>query len=250
MKRIINKSCDKGDKERELVSQLLSALYPDVMSSNMIGKGFERLFEIIDEIELDCPNAKNIVAIYLARAVKDEVLPPSFLSDAVVCNLGGDIVESAKLMLSREHCGARLEHSWGPGDGRPVEEMKVVVDQLLEEYLISADLEEAVHCVEELQAPHFHHEVVKRAVRHVIDKSTDQRELIIGLLVRLSEDGLLSIDQVEKGFDKLYSMLPDMSLDTPNAETVLRGLTRRAIETGVLYIDYKPTPTPSDQTMV
>jgi len=241
VKRIINKSCDKGDKERELVSQLLSALYPDTMSSNMIGKGFERLFEIIDEIEIDCPNAKNIVAIYLARAVKDEVLPPSFLSDAVVCNLGGDIVDMAKLMLSREHCGARLDHSWGPGDGRPVEEMKVVVDQLLEEYLTSADLEEAVHCTVELQSPHFYHEVVKRAVRHAIDKSIDQQQLMSTLLSRLAQDGLLSIQQAEKGFDRLHGLLPDMSLDTPYASEVLRGFTVRAIEDGVLSAAYQPT---------
>lgn len=241
MKRIINKSCDKGDRERELVSQLLSALYPDTMSSSMIGKGFERLFEIIDEIEIDCPNAKSIVAIYLARAVKDEVLPPSFLSDAVVCNLGGDIVDSAKLMLSREHCGARLEHSWGPGDGRPVDEMKVVVDQLLEEYLTSADLEEAVRCTVELHSPHFYHEVVKRAVRHAVDKSVDQQQLMSVLLARLAQDGLLSIQQAEKGFDRLYGLLPDMSLDTPNASEVLRGFTARAIDDGVLSGDYQPT---------
>jgi len=241
VKRIINKSCDKGDRERELVSQSLSVLYPDTISSSMIGKGFERLFEIIDEIEIDCPNAKSIVAIYLARAVKDEVLPPSFLSDAVVCNLGGDIVDSAKLMLSREHCGSRLEHSWGPGDGRPVEEMKIVVDQLLEEYLTSADLEEAVRCTVELKSPHFYHEVVKRAVRHAVDKSVDQQQLMSALLARLAQDGLLSIQQAEKGFDRLYGLLPDISLDTPNASEVLRGFTARAIDDGVLSGNYQPT---------
>jgi hypothetical protein len=47
VKRLVNKSCDKGDREREHVSQLLSALYPDLLSSNMVGKGFERLFEIM-----------------------------------------------------------------------------------------------------------------------------------------------------------------------------------------------------------
>lgn len=40
-----------GCRERELLSRLLSTGYPDVFSSNMIGKGFERLFELVR-----CPN--------------------------------------------------------------------------------------------------------------------------------------------------------------------------------------------------
>ena len=92
MKRIINAAIDKEDNHRELVSRLLSELYPDVLSMNMIGKGFERLFEIADEIEIDAPQARSIIATFVARAVVDEVLPPSFLTDSVVCNLGGEII--------------------------------------------------------------------------------------------------------------------------------------------------------------
>jgi programmed cell death protein 4 len=89
VKRAVNMSFDKCDRERELVSQLLSIGYPDIFSSNMVGKGFERLFELVDEIEKDAPNARDLLAKFLSRAVVDEVLPPSFLSDAVICNLGG-----------------------------------------------------------------------------------------------------------------------------------------------------------------
>ena len=137
VKRLLNMSLDKGDRERELVSQLMSLLYPDVLSTSMICKGFERLFEIVDEVEKDVPHARNHVATFLARAVLDEVIPPSFLSDSVVCNLGGEIVVQAKLLLSREHGGTKLERIWGPGDGRPVSEMKVAIDQCCEEYLLS-----------------------------------------------------------------------------------------------------------------
>lgn len=89
VKRAVNLSLDKTDRERELISRLLSVGYPDTFSSNMVGKGFERLFELVDEIEKDAPAAREMLAKFLARAVVDEVLPPSFLSDAVVCNLGG-----------------------------------------------------------------------------------------------------------------------------------------------------------------
>ena len=65
----------------------------------MIGKGFERLFELVDEIAKDCPAAREMITTFLARAVVDEVVPPSFLADAVVCNLGGEVVAHAKRML-------------------------------------------------------------------------------------------------------------------------------------------------------
>lgn len=90
VKRSVNLSLDKTDRERELISRLFSVGYPDTFSSNMVGKGFERLFELVDEIEKDAPAARDMLAKFLARAVVDEVLPPSFLSDAVVCNLGGN----------------------------------------------------------------------------------------------------------------------------------------------------------------
>lgn len=31
---------------------------------------------------------------------------------------------------SRDHVLSRLEHVWGPGDGRPVEDLKVAIDQV------------------------------------------------------------------------------------------------------------------------
>ena len=44
---------------------------------------------------------------------------------------GDPVVEKAVGLLSREHCTARLEKVWGPGDGRPVKELKDSMDQLL-----------------------------------------------------------------------------------------------------------------------
>ena len=71
-------------------------------------------------------------------------------------------MEYSKRLLSRDHAGAKLERIWGPGDGRPVEEMKIAVDQLLSEYLVSSDLEEASRCIKELNAPESSMQIVKK----------------------------------------------------------------------------------------
>jgi programmed cell death protein 4 len=238
VKRLINMSMDKDDRERELVSQLLSALYPDIFSSNAIGKGFERLFEIVDEIEKDAPAAKVILATFLARAVVDEILPPSFLADSVVCNLGKEVVDQAKLMLSRDHGSAKLEHSWGPGDGRPVEEMKVSIDQILQEYLLSKDIAEGVRCIAELKVPLYFHEILKRSVINAMDRPVEDQAAMSALLAALSSGELLSAQQAEKGFNRLYHMLPDLALDTPAAVQVLADFEGRAKADGVLAAAY------------
>jgi len=234
VKRIINMSLDQGDRERELVSTLLSDFYPDLLSSNMIGKGFERIFEIVDEIEKDAPNAHMTIATFLARAVMDEVLPPSFLSDSVVRNLGGEIIDHAKAMLSRDHAGAKLEHSWGPGDGRPVEDLKVAIDLIIDEFLVNGDAMEATRCLVEVNAPQFYHEIVKRMITASMDKSAEQQERMSELIHNLHRNEILSNQQAAQGFQKLHDKMADIVLDTPTAPRILAEFTERAKRDGVL----------------
>ena len=68
----------------------------------------------------------------MARAIVDEVLPPAFISNRNNSHPGDEVVDKAVSLLSREHCTARLEKVWGPGDGRPVAELKEVINQLVE----------------------------------------------------------------------------------------------------------------------
>ena len=238
VKRAVSLSLDRTDRERELVSQLFSLGYPDLLSTNTIGKGFERLFELADELEKDAPSARDILSTYLARCVVDEVLPPSFLTDVVVCSLGGEIVDHAKRMLSRDHSGAKLEHIWGPGDGRPVEELKVSIDQLLEEYLLSKQLQEATRCIRELNVPHFHHELVKRAITTSLDKPEDQRQAMSSLLAFLVTEDVLSTQQLVKGFKRVRANMNDLVLDTPTAPVLVAEFESRAIQDGILPADY------------
>jgi programmed cell death protein 4 len=213
-------------------------LHPDILSTNVIGKGFERLFELIDDIEKDAPFARNILSTYLARAVVDEVLPPSFLNDAVVINLGGEIVEHAKRMLSSHHNGAKLEKIWGPGDGRPVEEIKIAIEQLLQEYITSSDLVEAVRCVKELDSSQFLHEVVKKAVITAIDLTSEKRQAMSILLAQLVVNEILTQQQATIGFNRLKEVLNDLKLDSPNAASILNEFVEKAKIDNVLPLEY------------
>lgn len=197
-------------------------------------QGFERVFEFVDDLEIDAPGAASTVAAFLARAVVDEVLPPSFLIDPTVVNLGGDVVEMTKRMLSRDHQHSRVEKIWGPGDGRPVDELKEAIDALLQEFLISGDLGEAERCVRELRVPHFHHELVKRAISLVVDKPEQQQLKISRLFHHLFAEEVLSQEQLQMGLGKTHSKLPDLTMDAPCAPAVLDFFVQAAVEQGLV----------------
>jgi programmed cell death protein 4 len=173
---------------------------------------------------------QTLVASFLARAVVDEVLPPAFLSEQNNARPGDEVVEKTVSLLSREHCNARLERVWGPGDGRPVAELKTNIDILLKEYLFSRELDEAARCVRELEAPHFHHELVKRGVFAAMEedgKETDTSyvpsniDAMAALFVFLVTNAIVSESQIKRGIRRLHDLLPDLSLDVPSASSLL-----------------------------
>lgn len=178
-----------------------------------------------------------MVGSFLARAVVDEVLPPAYLSDLNNEHAGNPVVERAVNLLSREHCTARLEKIWGPGDGRPVAELKKVMDDLLQEYLLSRELDEAAQCVVELKAAHFHHELVKRGVRIAMEQDATGREnldAMVALFAFLVKNAILSEYQVAKGLARLKKSLDDLVLDIPTASAMLQEFEVMAKESDCL----------------
>jgi hypothetical protein len=116
--------------------------------------------------------------------------------------------------------------------------MKIAIDQLLQEYLLSKDVTEAVRCIAELNSPLYFHEIIKRAVSNAMDKPTSDQECMSALLQQLSAEQLLSSQQAEKGFNRLHRLLPDLALDSPSAVRVVENFTLRAKRDGVLPAAY------------
>lgn len=148
------------------------------------------------------------------------------------------MVEKAVSLLSREHCTARLERVWGPGDGRPVAELKTVLDQLLKEYLMSRELDEAARCVRELNAYNFHHELVKRGVTYAMESTDpkDSLDAMAALFSFLVKNAIISEYQVAKGLARLKKLLPDLTLDVPTAPELLADFEEMAHEMGSLPV--------------
>ena len=189
---------------------------------------------VIDDLKVDVPNASRILSQFVARAVVDEILPPVFLTDPTVISLGGQVIQEAVTLLSVKHGQARVEKVWGPGASEFADDLKRVIKLILAEYLDTRDVEEAALSIRLLEAPRYNHELVKRALVIGVDRNEDDQVSLSELFNHLVKFGLMTMDQVLIGFQRLYSELNDLTLDSPDAPNVFHGFVTRAKESRIL----------------
>ena len=68
-------------------------------------------------------------------------------------------------MLSIKRGMVKLDSVWGEGGGnRPVKSLIRQIRTFITEYHDSADLVEAARCLNDLEVPHFHHEVIYEVI--------------------------------------------------------------------------------------
>ncbi|KAK7265175.1 hypothetical protein RJT34_32791 [Clitoria ternatea] len=88
---------------------------------------------------------------------------------------------------------------------------------LLEEYFSVRLLDEALQCVEELNAPAYYPEFVKEAISLALDKSPPRVEPIANLLEHLFIKKIISARDVGTGCMLFGSQLDDIGIDLPKA---------------------------------
>ncbi|KAL9235587.1 hypothetical protein vseg_010333 [Gypsophila vaccaria] len=247
IKRVVSLAMDRHDKEKEMASVLLSALYVDVISPAQISQGFILLLESADDLCVDIPDAVDVLALFVARAVVDDILPPAFATRVQKIlpesSKGLQAIQVAvKSYLSAPHHAELLERKWGGSTHLTVDEVKKKITDLLREYAESGDTVEACRCIRELGVSFFHHEVVKRALVLSMEKQSAEPR-IRKLLKEASEEGLISSSQMIKGFYRAEESLDDLSLDIPSAKALFQSLVPKAISEGWLDSSFSKSTT-------
>ncbi len=57
----------------------LHTCLPQVISPRQMQKGFKDVVAALDDLKIDVPEAPGLAATFIARAVVDDILPPSFV---------------------------------------------------------------------------------------------------------------------------------------------------------------------------
>jgi len=220
---------ERHDADRERVSQLLSKLDGNPLEQAEMAEGFEALLSRTDDLALDNPSAPSLLAGFLVRAIADDVLPPAFVAQIPPGGTPGHrrALEAARAQLSASHFGARRRHVWGKAATGRMVDLKIAVAELIQEYLASGEADEAVLCVKELNAPPFHHEMVKQLVVAAMDHGPREREGALELLRRLRTEQVVSQEQLSLGCQRAVEAADDLKLDNPHAPEIIAEMVQQ-----------------------
>ncbi|GKV32469.1 hypothetical protein SLEP1_g41074 [Rubroshorea leprosula] len=238
VKKLVSMSMDGHDKEKEMAAVLLSALYADVIDPPQVYKGFSKLVESADDLIVDIPDTVDVLALFIARAVVDDILPPAFLRKQMASlpsdSKGVEVLKRAeKGYLAAPLHAEIIERRWGGSKNKTVEDVKARINNLLIEYVVSGDKKEASRCIKDLKVPFFHHEIVKCALVMAMERNRAEGRLL-DLLKEAAEEGLINSSQITKGFSRMIDTVDDLSLDIPNAQGILQSLISKAASEGWL----------------
>ncbi|XP_006630908.3 programmed cell death protein 4b isoform X1 [Lepisosteus oculatus] len=224
---------------RELTSQLLTDLCGKVLSPDDVEKSFDRLLRELPDLVLDTPGAPQLVGQFIARAVGDQILSRNYIESykgKVDCEHARAALDRAAVLLKMSKGGLRIENVWGTGGGqRPVKQLIKEVNLLLKEYLLSGEVMEAERCLRELEVPHFYHEFVYEAIVMVLEsKGETTLKMILQLLKFLWESSVITVDQMSRGFQRIYAEIPEINIDVPCAYLVLEQFVEQSFSAGII----------------
>ncbi|XP_017355168.1 programmed cell death protein 4 [Cebus imitator] len=224
---------------REMTSKLLSDLCGTVMSTSDVEKSFDKLLKDLPELALDTPRAPQLVGQFIARAVGDGILCNTYIDSykgTVDCVQARAALDKATVLLSMSKGGKRKDNVWGSGGGQQsVNHLVKEIDMLLKEYLLSGDISEAEHCLKELEVPHFHHELVYEAIIMVLESTGESTfKMILDLLKSLWMSSTITVDQMKRGYERIYNEIPDINLDVPHSYSVLERFVEECFQAGII----------------
>lgn len=109
------------------------------------------------------------------------------------------------------------------------EDIGKVLEPLLLEYLENGIATEVEVVLKDINFGAHKHRIVETAVSLAMEKHDAQRELVSRLLLFLVNHNVLAVADVVRAFEVLLTNLADITLDTPNAPTMLGQFIARAI---------------------
>lgn len=167
---LVQLALENNNTSKELISRLLRDLsFEVIVSEQDYVLGFDLLLKNLHDLTLDNPDAPEKSGTFIARAIADRILARSYLdrpqSSDTMPNLSNDKVakafDSARLLITMNDRLFHLSHIWGNKGGfLAVQELTDKINEIIQEYHDSADCNEAIRCLKELNVPHFHHEFV------------------------------------------------------------------------------------------
>ncbi|XP_037546243.1 programmed cell death protein 4b [Nematolebias whitei] len=226
---------------RELTSRLLVDLCGTVLSRGDMESSFDKLLRDLPDLVLDTPGAPQLVGQFIARAVSDQILSKSYIDGykgKVDCEYARAALDRAAVLLKMSMGGLRVDNHWGTGGGqKPVTQLIKEMNLLLKEYILSGDSKEAERCLQDLEVPHFHHEFVYEAIVMVLESKGEKKlKLVLQLLKSLSMSSVITVDQMKRGYERVYMDIGEIKIDVPRAYFILEQFVDKSFSKGIIGV--------------
>ncbi|XP_057698662.1 programmed cell death protein 4b [Corythoichthys intestinalis] len=227
--------------QRELTSRLLADLCGPVIFRSDLEKSFDKLLRELPDLVLDTPGAPQLIGQFIARAVCDQILSKSYIESykgRVGCEYTRAALDRAAVLLKMSNGGVRIDNQWGTGGGqRPVTQLVKEMNLLLKEYILSGDSKEAERCLKELEVPHFHHEFVYEAIVMVLESKGEKTfKMLLPLLKSLSVSSIITVDQIIRGYERVYMDIAEINIDVPRAYFILEQFIEKSFDMGIIDV--------------
>uniref|UniRef100_A0A087XH20 Programmed cell death protein 4 n=1 Tax=Poecilia formosa TaxID=48698 RepID=A0A087XH20_POEFO len=230
--------------QRELTSRLLVDLCGSVLSHSDMESSFDKLLRDLPDLVLDTPGAPQLVGQFIARAVSDQILSKSYIDgykgkvDCEHARICRAALDRAAVLLKMSMGGLRIDNHWGTGGGqRPVIQLIKEMNLLLKEYILSGDGKEAERCLRDLEVPHFHHEFVYEAIVMVLESRGEKTfKMVLQLLKSLSLSSIITEDQMQRGYERVYMDIDEINIDVPLAYFILEQFVEKSFHMGVIGV--------------
>eukprot|EP00747_Dinoflagellata_sp_TGD_P215524 gnl/TRDRNA2_/TRDRNA2_88215_c1_seq1.p1 gnl/TRDRNA2_/TRDRNA2_88215_c1~~gnl/TRDRNA2_/TRDRNA2_88215_c1_seq1.p1 ORF type:complete len:190 (-),score=44.55 gnl/TRDRNA2_/TRDRNA2_88215_c1_seq1:151-720(-) len=183
---------------------------------------------------LDCPKVVDLASEFCTWMVADELLSVPFLKRCRILRIGGatglrvlDTTQRRTPEYSRRFLGT--------------EQFKKEIQNMVLEYFNSGDEAEVGRLVRELSPLSQARcaELVRKTMCLAMERSGNECELAIKMIVWLCRHEEIQLDAVEQGFNDMYSRMPDLLLDVPDARDMAKTFVVEAKKFGILKQSWK-----------
>lgn len=203
-KIVVTKALDLSAADRVKLSSLLAHLHTEGhLTAAQSKAGFLKIYNRLDEILVDAPNAPSILKEFTSHALSN-----GFLEQADI----EDLDQEAKILANHTE----------------VASIKSRISSIIKEHMTSEDIQDTAQSITELNAPKLGFEVVKKIMYKACDGNHRSKYLASKFLAEVPA-AVISKDQISKGFSILLERTEDMLLDTPNILQILSTFIARAI---------------------
>jgi programmed cell death protein 4 len=244
----ISMALERKALQRELTSQLLSAVCDShgLLNHALMEKAFDQILtKELEDLEVDVPDAPELVGCFIARAVADDLIPPKFVELRKAqpsSDVAAKALRKAATLLHIPHAYAHLDTLWlgsaglrTTSHGGPTKQLSRAIQLMLKEYMDAEDKREVDRTIRELSVPHFLHELVFQSIMLVIERSTEEAcRAVVELLEYLYKTGECSGEMIASGIRRIYKQMSDISLDVPSAYLIMDRFLKQALASGFI----------------